>query len=61
MPRKQKEAIRSRADLEAIKAGKDLETLPIYLCPVCGNVEIGVLPEKCPICGVPKEKFVEVK
>ena len=47
--------------LEAIKAGKDLETLSIYLCPVCGNVEIGVLPEKCPICGVPKEKFVEVK
>ena len=47
--------------LEMVKGGKDLENAVIYLCPVCGNVEIGTLPDKCPICGVPKEKFVEVK
>ena len=47
--------------LELVKQGKDLENAVIYLCPVCGNVEIGVLPDKCPICGVPSSKFLEVK
>ncbi|MBP7568672.1 MAG: rubrerythrin family protein [Acidobacteria bacterium] len=47
--------------LELVKQGKDLENAVIYLCPVCGNVEIGVLPEKCSICGVPGSKFVEIK
>ena len=22
-----------------------------YLCPVCGDIEFGTLPEKCPLCG----------
>ncbi len=47
--------------LEIVQSGKDLESKSIYLCPVCGNLEIGELPEKCPICNVPKEKFVEVQ
>lgn len=47
--------------LEAVKAGTDLTNAVIYLCPFCGDVEIGVLPDKCPICGAPKDKFVEVK
>ena len=47
--------------LEAVKAGKDLTQAAIYICPVCGNVEIGVLPDKCSICGVSKEKFVEIQ
>lgn len=29
-----------------------------FLCPVCGNIE-QVLPERCPICGAPKDKFIE--
>lgn len=29
-----------------------------YLCPVCGNIE-KVRPEKCGICGVPGDKFIE--
>jgi len=28
-----------------------------YVCTVCGYVSDGVLPENCPVCGVPKEKF----
>lgn len=32
-----------------------------YVCSVCGYVSDDVLPEKCPICGVGKEKFVEFK
>ncbi len=46
--------------LEAVKAGKDLDSMSIYLCPVCGNLELGEAPEKCPICNVPGSKFVEV-
>ena len=47
--------------LDMVKAGKDLSNAVIYLCPFCGNVEIGVLPAKCSICGAPKDKFVEIK
>jgi rubrerythrin len=31
-----------------------------YVCQVCGHVSDGVLPDECPICGAPKEKFREV-
>ncbi|MDN7024747.1 rubrerythrin family protein [Methanoculleus sp. FWC-SCC1] len=43
--------------LESVRTGKDLEAEGIYLCPVCGNIEIGSAPEKCPICGVPQRMF----
>ena len=47
--------------LAAFKSGKDLSDQGIYVCPVCGNTVWGEAPEKCPICGVPHDKFVEVK
>jgi len=28
-----------------------------FVCGVCGYVSDGSLPEECPICGAPKEKF----
>jgi rubrerythrin len=31
-----------------------------YVCQVCGYVSDGVLPDGCPICGAPKEKFRKV-
>jgi rubrerythrin len=31
-----------------------------YVCQVCGHVSDGVLPDVCPICGAPKEKFRKV-
>jgi rubrerythrin len=46
--------------LEAMKAGKDLSRMDVYLCPVCGDVEFGELPEKCPICGAPKAKYEKI-
>jgi rubrerythrin len=47
--------------LEAVKAGSDLPATSICVCEVCGcTVEDGA-PDKCPICGAPKEKFSEVK
>ncbi len=46
--------------LKAAEEGKDLEVSNFYLCPVCGHIEFGEAPDKCPICGLPGEKYVEV-
>jgi rubrerythrin len=46
--------------LAAIKAGTDIGREKIYLCPVCGNIEIGKIPDKCPICGVFGKQFREI-
>lgn len=32
-----------------------------YVCSVCGYVADDVVPEKCPICGAPEDKFFEVE
>ena len=31
-----------------------------YVCPVCGNIEFGKPPAKCPFCGVDASDFVSV-
>ena len=49
-----------RQALEAMQAGKDLSQMDVFLCPVCGDVEFGVVPEKCPICGAPASKYQKV-
>jgi rubrerythrin len=36
------------------------EETDYYVCQVCGHVSDGVLPDVCPICGAPKEKFRKV-
>jgi len=46
--------------LAAIKAGHDLSREKIFLCPVCGNIETGKVPDKCPICGVFGKQFREI-
>jgi len=48
------------AALEAVAAGKDLEEGRFYLCPVCGHIEFGTPPDKCPICGAKAAVFTEV-
>jgi len=45
--------------LEAVQNGQDL-TEEFYLCPVCGYIEMGAPPEKCPVCGLKGEKFVQI-
>ncbi len=47
--------------LEAAQKGVDLEKATIYLCPFCGDIEIGVLPEKCPICNAAKDRFQAIQ
>jgi len=43
---------------EALDNLDNQEEVFYYLCPVCGNIE-KVVPGKCPICGVPGEKFIK--
>jgi rubrerythrin len=46
--------------LEAVKAGKDLTAVEFYLCPVCGNIELGKPTELCKVCGTKADKFILV-
>ncbi|MGD9970318.1 MAG: rubrerythrin family protein [Sulfuricurvum sp.] len=46
--------------LEAVAEGKDLDEVNIYLCPICGHIELGTPPEKCPICGVAGTKYIQL-
>jgi len=43
--------------LEAAERGEDLTETEFYLCPVCGHIEFGSPPEKCPICNTIGSKF----
>ena len=43
--------------LETLKSGKNLPETDYYVCSVCGNTVESSPPEKCPICGAPKNKF----
>ncbi len=43
--------------LKAIEECRDLEIGDIYVCEICRYTVEGEPPEKCPICGVPKERF----
>lgn len=36
------------------------EETEYYVCQVCGYVSDGALPDACPICGAPREKFRKV-
>ena len=43
--------------LSAVKAGGDLPSRDIYVCEICGNTVYDHAPDKCDVCGVPKERF----
>lgn len=42
----------------AVDAGRDIDFKPIHVCAVCGFTMEGDAPDKCPVCGAPKAKFV---
>ncbi|MHB0877444.1 MAG: rubrerythrin family protein [Anaerolineae bacterium] len=46
---------------QAFNSGKDLPTGPIFVCPVCGYTVKDEPPDRCPVCGVSKDRFFEVK
>jgi rubrerythrin len=40
------------------------QTMPektFYVCQICGNTVEGEAPDKCPVCGAPKNKFKAVE
>ena len=47
-----------RQALESL--GKDKEQYDYYICPVCGHNVARGAPDKCPICGAPKDRFIRV-
>ena len=46
--------------LEALKQGHDLTGVDFFVCPVCGNIEMGKAPTACAICGAKGERFIKM-
>jgi rubrerythrin len=46
---------------EAVASGSDMPATSIYVCPVCGNTVEGGAPDKCDVCGIPGERFMEIQ
>jgi len=44
---------------QAVLEGRDINIGRVYICPVCGYTAEGEAPERCPICGAPRERFKE--
>jgi len=40
-----------------VASGSDIQSAPVFVCPLCGHTVIGEAPDKCPICATPKEKY----
>jgi rubrerythrin len=49
-----------RQATEGVRAGKDMESLPIRICPRCGAVLVGAGPGTCPVCGTKGAEFIQV-
>jgi rubrerythrin len=43
-----------------MRSGADLSSMDVYLCPVCGDVEFGPPPERCPICNTPGARYQKI-
>jgi rubrerythrin len=48
------------AALKEVKEGKKPAEATYYVCQVCGNTVAGSAPDKCSVCGAPKERFKKV-
>jgi rubrerythrin len=46
--------------LEAVLSGKDFDAVEIYVCPICGHIEIGKPTARCPICGNAPERYQKI-
>jgi rubrerythrin len=47
--------------LEAVRSGRDLGTMPIFTCPVCGAVILGEARDRCPVCQTARRLFLEIQ
>jgi rubrerythrin len=46
--------------LKNLEAEREIKEEPYYVCQVCGNTVEGEAPDRCPICGAPREKFKKI-
>ncbi|MHA1609133.1 MAG: rubrerythrin family protein [Candidatus Njordarchaeales archaeon] len=44
---------------EFVDSGKDAPFGKIYVCEICGYTVEGEVPDRCPICGAPRDRFKE--
>jgi rubrerythrin len=42
---------------KTIDEGKDTSFNNIYVCEVCGYTIEDTVPDRCPVCNAPREKF----
>ncbi|MGC9398884.1 MAG: rubrerythrin family protein [Anaerolineae bacterium] len=50
-----------RAALEQVERG-DIEAAEYYVCSVCGHTHVGAEPpERCPICGAKRERYMKIE
>ena len=47
--------------LKSLTQGKDLPETSVFVCDVCGYTVAGDVPDRCPVCGAPRERFTEVE
>jgi len=55
------EKIHAELYQKALDAMADLAETAYFVCDVCGNTVEGEAPDKCPICGVSKDHFMEIE
>ncbi len=53
------EKVHAKLYKEALEDIDNEEEVFYYLCPICGNIEKGTRPDKCSICNVSGDKFIE--
>lgn len=46
--------------IEQVTKGDDVEEKEYYVCMNCGYPEEGATPERCPVCGAPRDMFKKV-
>ena len=46
--------------LAAAQKGEDFQVGDVYVCAKCGYTVEGSAPDRCPLCGEPKERFERI-
>ena len=46
-----------KAALDMLEKGQEAEEKQFHVCQICGYTVEGEAPDKCPVCGAPKNMF----
>ena len=47
--------------LQSIENNENIPSTDYYVCNVCGHTAENEAPEKCPVCGAPRNQYNEIK